>query len=85
MSTTPMSVLVDVLRDKIAASGRSAKSVADEAGIDRSAVSRWLSGQRTPTYSAMLLMAQALGATPFEMEAEACRRLKKSRKLSAKG
>lgn len=72
----PRRTVADQLRAAAAASGLSAAALADAAGVDRSQVSRFLSGDRDPRLSTFAALADALGygLAPVRAVASAHRR-----------
>lgn len=55
-----LQLLADRIRTLIKASPYSQTAVADHLGVDRSAVSRWMSGERTPTLQNLIDLAALL-------------------------
>lgn len=65
MSSIYVKRSVNNLRRLIAESGKSARQVAKEAGIDESTISKYLSGQRQPQIDVLEKIAKSL-AVKFE-------------------
>jgi transcriptional regulator with XRE-family HTH domain len=52
-------------------SGRSSLDIAEELGVDRSTVSRWLAGTTNPSFTAMKSLAQILEVEVEDFELKA--------------
>lgn len=65
MSSTYVKRTVNNLRRLIAASGKSAREIAQASGIDESTISKYLSGQRQPQIDVLEKIAKGL-STDFQ-------------------
>ena len=62
-----LQALADRLKALIEASPHSPAEIARLVGVDRSAVSRWMSGERTPTMKNLIDLADLLGVETREL------------------